>query len=333
MEITVLFCIDKNYWQHLGVAIVSLLRSNPMSVFRVIVASAAAMDQVQVREIDALIRGCGNGRLETVVFQGDDRYRHLPVHSHFTSAMYLRLFMADYLENNIDKVLYLDSDLIVCGNISSMWKMDLGDYFLGGAPEPYCKQRSQLNFGPGDLYVNSGVLLVNLGKWRAENVSDRFIEFAEANIAVIQSPDQDILNCVLRGKIFNIGYRWNWQALFPRFLPEELGLSIEEYGAMRRSPSLIHYTSRYKPWYYRWAPHYQKLYYHWLAQTKWAGYVPPDKSFGNFPLRIVKSLQRWLEWYLPKVAWRLRSFSRALDPSQSSSLVPHAGAKPAAPSI
>jgi lipopolysaccharide biosynthesis glycosyltransferase len=329
MEITVLFCIDENYWQHLAVTTVSLLRSNPTNFFRLIVASAGALDQHRVREVDALIHGCGNGKLETVIFQGEHRYRHLPVHGHLTSGMYLRLFMAEYLENDIEKVLYLDSDLIVCGDISDMWGLDLGDYYLGAAPEPYYKQRSRLNFGPGDLYINSGVLLVNLAKWRSDNVSRRFIDFAEANIESLQSPDQDILNCVLRGKIINIGYRWNWQALFPRFLPDELGLSTEEYAGMRRSPSLIHYTSRYKPWCFRWAPHYQKLYYAWLTQTQWANYVPPDKSYRNLPVKLVKSLQRELEWYLPKIAWHLRSLSRALDTSESSSLVPHPGTRSA----
>ena len=311
MDINVLFCIDEKFWQHLGVAITSLLLSNPQSRFRIVVASAAPLNEQRSQEIATLVTTRGNATLQTIYYQEALQYQDLPVHDHLTFAAYLRLFMAEFLPSDIDRILYLDTDLLVVDDIRDLWRIDLGDAYLGAAPEPYDRaQREPLNFGPQDFYFNSGVMLVNVQKWRADIVLPSLIDFARQNPDKLPSVDQDVLNSVFRGKILNIGYEWNWQALFVRMQPSELGMSRAKYLQLKKSPHLVHYTSRYKPWYYRWEPHYKSFYYRVLAQTPWAGYVPPDKSLRNLPTKIRKVAQRNLEWYLPSVARKLRNLSR-----------------------
>ena len=311
MPISVLFCIDGNFWQHLGVTVASLLYSNPANTFRLHVVSASDMPSDRLADLERIVIEAGNATLEAITFKEADRYQYLPVHSHLTFAMYLRLFMTEYLDPSLDKVLYFDSDIILCSDIAELWAIDLGDNYLGAAREPYdFKQRSPLNFGPDDLYINSGVMLVNLAKWRREEVVGKFIAFADAHHQSFSSPDQDILNSVFRGRILDIGYEWNWQALFVRSTPAELNLSPAAYASLRRSPRLVHFTSRYKPWFYRWQPHYKHLYYQALARTPWAAYTPPDQSLRNLPTRIKKSVQRQLEWHAPALARRLRTRSK-----------------------
>ena len=308
MVIPVLFCIDGNFWQHLGVSIASLLRSNPDTEFRIFVASASEMNSAEVAKLSQLIKSRSSS-LETFVYSEAAAYEHLPTHSHLSSAMYLRLFMTEYLDPNLDKVLYLDSDIVVCSEITELWNMELGECHLGAAPEPYDeRQRQPLGFSATDLYVNSGVMLVNLKKWRSDNILPRLLSFAQNNQqALVFSPDQDLLNTVLRGSIMNIGYQWNWQALFPRFSASELNMDAETFTSLKRSPRLVHFSSRYKPWFYRWEPHYKHRYFQVLAETPWAGYRPPDQSLRNLPLHVVRVLQRQLEWYLPGLARSLRS--------------------------
>ena len=309
MEIPVLFCIDGNFWQHLGVTIVSMLRSNPENTFRIILVSAAEMNPARLAELRSVV-GDGGSTLEAIVYKGAAEYEHLPTHDHLTFAMYLRLFMTEYLDPALDRIIYLDSDLIVRGDLSQLWRMDLQSAYVGGVPEPYSEtQRKPFGFGPQDLYVNSGVLLIDLERWRRDNLLAAFVKFAIANQERLRSPDQDILNSVCRGRVLNIGFEWNWQALFPRFAPEELGLTAEKYAELRERANIVHYTSRYKPWFYRWEPHYKELYYEALAGTPWEGYAPPDRSLGNLPVKAAKALQRKLEWYLPGVARKLRGIS------------------------
>ena len=308
MPVHVLFSIDGNFWQHLGATIASLLASNPRSTFHLHVVSASDIPAEPLAKIETIVRNAGNAKLEAIVFKEAERYQYLPVHSHLTFAMYLRLFMTEYLDPAISKILYLDSDIIVCSDLTGLWQIELGEHYLGAAREPYNeRQRSPLGFGPDDLYINSGVMLVNLAKWRQDNVVPKFIAFADSHQASFSSPDQDILNSVFRGHILDIGYRWNWQALFVRSTPAELGLSPAAYASLRRSPPLVHFTSRYKPWFYRWQPHYKWLYAEALARTPWAGTAPPDRSPRHLPTRLKKLLQQKLEWHAPKIARRLRT--------------------------
>jgi lipopolysaccharide biosynthesis glycosyltransferase len=307
MIIPVLFCIDGKFWQHLAVAIASLLENNRQSTFLIIVVSAAEMDAAAVAKLRSMIEARGSS-LETIVYSQATNYQHLPTHSHLTFAIYLRLFMTEYLDLSINKILYLDSDIIVCSNILELWSLPLGDAYIGAAREPYNRwQREPLGFSPTDLYVNSGVMLVNLERWRADRVLPRLLEFAQNNKEIIHSPDQDTINSVFRGRICDIGYQWNWQALFPRFTPAELGLDHETFSALRRAPKLVHFTSPYKPWFYRWQPHYKDMYYKYLAHTPWAAYDPPDRSLMNIPKRSIKIMQRALEWHFPSFARALRN--------------------------
>jgi lipopolysaccharide biosynthesis glycosyltransferase len=307
MDISILLCIDGNYWQHVGVTIASLLRSNPGNTFRIFVASATRIDQRRLGELRSIVPA-GRGTLEAIVYKEAANYQHLPIHDHLTFAAYLRLFMAEYLDQAMQRIIYLDSDLVVCGDLGELWQIDLEGAYVGAAPEPYDeRQRTPFGFGPKDLYINSGVLVIDLAKWRADNILARFVEFANANQELlIYSLDQDILNSVCRGRICNIGYEWNWQALFPRFTPEELGLTAAKFAELRRAPRIVHYTGPYKPWYYRWEPHYKRLYYESLAQTPWASYVPPDKTLRNLPVKLSKTFQKQLEWHFPSLARQLR---------------------------
>jgi lipopolysaccharide biosynthesis glycosyltransferase len=307
MSIPVLFCIDGAFWQHLAVSIVSLLESNSRCTFRIFVESAAEMDVTEVAKLRSMIEK-KKSRLETIVYPQATNYQHLPTRNHLTFAMYLRLFMTEYLDSSLDKILYLDSDIVICSDIQELWSFPLGNAYVGAAREPYDRrQREPLGFSPTDFYVNSGVMLVNLKRWRSDKVLSCLLDFAERNQAIIRSPDQDIINSVFRGRICDIGYQWNWQALFARFTPAELDLDRETFADLRRRPKLVHFTSPYKPWFYRWQPHYKEMYFKYLAQTPWADYEPPDKSLVNFPLQSVRRLQRAVEWHFPSFARTLRN--------------------------
>lgn len=272
------------------------------------------MDAEAVANLGAIIEGKGS-RLETIVYSQATAYQHLPTHSHLSFAMYLRIFMTEYLDPSLEKVLYLDSDIIINSDISELWLLPLGSAYIGAAREPYNRrQREPLGFSRADLYINSGVMLVNLKQWRADHVLPRLLAFAETNQAILHSPDQDVINSVFRGRILDIGYQWNWQALFPRFAPAELGLDRETFQRLRRTPKLVHFTSAYKPWFYRWQPHYKEMYYRYLAQTPWAHYDPPDRTIGNFPLRSVRTVQRALEWHIPAFARALRNLKGVFCP-------------------
>jgi len=94
-------------------------------------------------------------------------------------------------------VLYLDCDLVVSGDLEGLWQTDLQGSYLAAVPEPYLVT-SHWGFGPEDTYFNSGVLLIDVARWREENLLPALLQFAEAHSSDFDCHDQDVLNHVCR---------------------------------------------------------------------------------------------------------------------------------------
>ena len=102
--------------------------------------------------------------------------------AHINHMTYARYFIPDFVEE--EKVLYLDSDLVVTADLTSLFEMDLGENYLAAAPS--C-------FGAG-IGFNAGVLLINNKKWRAEAVRQQLVELTEREHQHVGEGDQSILN-------------------------------------------------------------------------------------------------------------------------------------------
>lgn len=303
--IDVVFCLDAAFWNPLLVTVASLLSSTPDSRFRLFVVSSSPVPGVEQERLAELVRKAGNGAAEIILFDDTAAYGHLPVHGHLSVATYLRLFMTEFLPVDLDKVLYLDSDVLVARDLTPLWETDLKGAYVGAALEPFDPvQRLPLGFGPDDFYFNAGVMLVNLRRWREENLLPAFLEFAEKNRSKLYSPDQDILNSLFRGQVLDVGVQWNWQALFPRLTPAQLHIDARDFRRYKKSPAIVHFTSRLKPWAWKWAPHYQK---HYTRRMRDVGWRSRDRYLKHTGTKCRRVLQRALEWYLPSVARMLRS--------------------------
>ena len=122
-----------------------------------------------------------------------------------SKSAYYRLLLVSILPTDIEKVLYLDCDIIVCGDISYLWKIDLENYAVAAISDlkimPLNGIHSQTLSMSYDLaYFNSGFMLVNLSYWRRYNLERRLLTFLKTHIVVFH--DQDALNYVLKGKWF-----------------------------------------------------------------------------------------------------------------------------------
>jgi lipopolysaccharide biosynthesis glycosyltransferase len=116
------------------------------------------------------------------------------------------------------------------------------------------------------------------------------------------------LNQTLRGKFKPLDYRWNFFSIYPDLPASAFHMNTAEFEEVRRRPSIIHFVSIYKPWFYRWEPHYKKLYSEALAFTPWRGYRPPDRTAKSIVLKTIKMkrLKERLSWHAPGLARGLR---------------------------
>ena len=156
----------------------------------------------------------------------------LPHINHMTFARY---FIPDFVTE--DKVLYLDSDLIVTGDLTDLFELDLGENYLGAA-------RSCFSAGIG---FNAGVLLINNKKWQAENIRQKLIDLTEKEHENVGEGDQSILNMLFFDSYIEIDETFNYQIGFDRGAAEQGHAWILE-KSINPLPKILHYISQDKPW-------------------------------------------------------------------------------------
>jgi lipopolysaccharide biosynthesis glycosyltransferase len=280
--IQVLFCCNPAYYQHLSVTLVSMLENNTKSRFAVHLI-LSARDQTLEEKLWRSLRAYRNFSLAIHHFPLTE-YSHFFVDNHVTIDAYLRIFAADILDRKIEKILYLDCDLVVLGDLRDLWSTDVNGYALAAVPDPFgAGDRTFLGIPPGRPYVNTGVMLLNLMRWRTEHLSQQLVRFIEAHGSSLWYWDQDAINAVLHDSILALDYRWNVQAQMFKSKPKrflDLGVAICE---ARRQPAIIHYSSAEKPWLFRAIVKKKLLYFDYLEKTDWRGTKPFGLAWYNLP--------------------------------------------------
>ncbi len=170
---------------------------------------------------------------------------------HISNTTYFRYKIAE-LCKDINKIIYLDCDIIVKQSLSELFKTDLTDYYLGGVEDVgyYYWKNYNPNFIYKDgFYINAGMLLINLDEWRKNNLFDKLVNFTMKEADKIKIGDQDVINQVCKGKIKQLDYKWNVQDSFYREEPERAyNPNCKQIIQAAKKPAIIHYTNSKKPW-------------------------------------------------------------------------------------
>lgn len=172
-----------------------------------------------------------------------------------------RIFLADVLPD-VDRVLYLDIDTLVCSDLRALFDIDMGDAALGVVLEHESHVDShfneRLNIPQHCLgYFNSGVLLMNLEIFRRDDLVSKVMAYANQYRASLVCPDQDALNGALCDRLIQLHPRWNWHDGLTRRIikanPKDLlwrGNSPKSSIEAALWPGILHYQGSNKPWRY-----------------------------------------------------------------------------------
>ena len=184
----------------------------------------------------------------SVIFDDVNEYlstisEKLPVRDYYSVTTYYRFFIAE-MHPEYDKAIYIDSDTIVQGDISELYRTELGGDLLAACADRVVTDND--TFGeyvervlgiPRGEYLQAGMLLINCDKFRVGYVLDRFIQLLNTyNFIVAQ--DQDYLNVICRGRVLWLDGRWNAETFC------DLAFPISE-------ANIIHYNMANKPWHFR----------------------------------------------------------------------------------
>lgn len=291
MPIHVATAFDNNYVQHAGVMLCSLFSNNPDENFHLHLF-CHHVEQPSLRKLEEFLTGH-----HCVVHFYDvslDNEKKLVVSGHISIASYLRVFLPAYLDSSIEKILYLDPDIIVKGNISELWETDVSNFYLAAVENVTPERKEILSDVDEYRYFNAGVLLINIMYWREHKVMEKVVSFIENNHTRLKWHDQDALNAVLYNKWLAVHPKYNMQgALFMdefscfRGNPDELKEAID-------SPAIIHYSTPLKPWHYLSFHPYTNEYFNYLVHTPWQAFEPTDKNTVRFLRKIIRPYLRKL---------------------------------------
>lgn len=222
----------------------------------------------------------------------DVRFR-FPFHHRFGRVAWYRVALPELLPD-VDRILYLDSDLIVTDSLELLGSIDLGSAALAAVTNPLYPGTSldflrELGVPSAHDYFNTGVMLMNLSAWRQEQLGAKLQSFIDRGRGLELWPDQTALNAVLWHRRLPLPPRWNAQNTIFDLRPKQLPFSLDDIELARRSPAVVHFIGPYKPWHHRSKHPLRSLYFDHLDQTPWAGRQIEGATLANRTLRLLPS--------------------------------------------
>jgi len=282
--VNIVFATDKNYIQHLCAALKSLLENNRDLSLRIfIISSGISPRQKRIIEkiakpFDCIIRH---------ITISDQLFVELATeHTMYPKGIYYRLLIPDLIDAT--KLLYLDCDMIINGSIWELYNQDPGEAYLCAIEDPGFDRHRQLGMDKTARYFNSGMMLINLAKWKKTALHKKVLDFIENNPEAIWFPDQCGLNAIINGNWKTVPLKYNQQSsFFSEGFEEQFDcFNAEELREAKTNPVIIHYTGGSKPWHSKNQHPYKHLYWHYLKMTPYRFAIYQDLQ----PMNILKAM-------------------------------------------
>ncbi|APD89139.1 hypothetical protein BM524_04555 [Alteromonas mediterranea] len=232
MMINVAFCIDDNFAPYAAVSLVSLL-SNTKSFVTIYVIGNLS------EEVKDKLASLKNDEAKIIFVNHDISIPCKALSARYMERLnevtFVRYAIAEILVM-LDKVIYLDADILVCGDIRDLWEQPLNKSYVGAVLDHslMSQQRQRFLGLKSKSYFNAGVLLIDLKMWREMNIFQHLNRIHDTR-DVWEYNDQDVLNVVLDEKVQYVAAGMNAQT----YSLKHLDIA---------APTIIHFTGQEKPW-------------------------------------------------------------------------------------
>ena len=244
-EMNILVTCDSGYAKQAALMLYSLQKKHQDVFLHIFAAGSLQEGDIMLME-RALDKE--KSRVLHATFNGEI-LKGAPTTDRYPVEMYYRIFAAQYLPQDMDRVLYLDPDIVVTGDLTGLYEMEMGEAYFAAAShvkeETLLGKVNQKRLNMEGIYINSGVMLLNLEMLRKEQDVQAVLKYIADYEKVLLLPDQDVISGVYYEKILPIDARiYN---MTERMLPLEL-LKGTEMEWFCRNTAIIHYCGRNKPW-------------------------------------------------------------------------------------
>ena len=300
-KIAVAFAADENYIQHLSVAMLSILYNIKADVHIHFVVLGDGLSEESNFGLTQIIQNHDASiSFHEVEFNLFDTVMNYNILSYVSRATCGRLFLDDIFED--DKLLYLDCDILVRDDISTLWNIDIEEFYAGCVFDPELQDRKEkLGIAQEASYFNAGVLLLNLNRCRQDNVLRNTLKYMVKNSDKLFFSDQDALNVSMSNNWFPLHPRWNVQSfMFNIFYNGKLRKKYTpEIIEAVKDPAIVHFTTNDKPWYYRCENPYVEEYSKYLDLTPWKNNINSDRTLRAMIRKNRRMFKRRLKSVMP----------------------------------
>ena len=247
----ILLTINKKYVKLVNILLNSIQLSNKDTKFDVYILHR----ELDIEDKNIIESGLDLNKFNIKMIKIDEEeVKNFPQYQkRYPKEIYFRLFATKYLPENIDKILYLDSDTLVINKLDELYNMDFeGNFYIATTHVKKILRKInevRLRIDDDVPYINTGVLLINLKELRKIDVQKEVCEFVENNSKKLMLPDQDIITALYGEKIkivdalkYNLGDR-DLNIYNLNHIKNPIGLKW-----VKENTVIIHYYGRNKPW-------------------------------------------------------------------------------------
>ncbi|MCZ8532018.1 glycosyltransferase family 8 protein [Psychrobacillus psychrodurans] len=276
MRLNVAYATGEEYAKQAGVSIISLFENN------------AEFDEITVYIIDNGIKD----ETRNILIKISERYNRLLVFINSTDIYDADkfksvgnysgiIFSKMYLHRieDIDKIIYIDCDMIMKSSFIELWNMDIEDYLVAGVRMPTpIEYRKRFSSGNDEKYINGGFILFNLNKWRNYDVESRIDIFMQ-NQNEHEYIEENIICSISEEKILNLEPKYNLNGLMIAYSSEQIKkitsenyyYTQEQLDMAKLSPTVIHFSSEIyeRPWYLNCDHPFKNEYLYYLSLSPW----------------------------------------------------------------
>lgn len=248
--VNICFSTDDNYVDYTAISCLSILRNSSKEDnyhFFIISQALSSTGRKKLRKLEQL----GNCvfSFHKISSRAVSIFQRAPKPKHIANLECYNRLLLPLILNNVDRILYLDSDLIAIAPIRDLFYSDLQGKYIGAVEDVNPRLKVSLGYPDRFPYCNSGVLLMDLAALRQINYMDVLKQSIEKNSGNYEvGGDQDVLNDCFYDKIHLLSYRYNmfheWHGCRKFFTPSE----SDDYTESVKNPCIIHFVGPIKPW-------------------------------------------------------------------------------------
>lgn len=264
-----LVTLNKNYVPQLLVLLTSIFLNNPQERFQLYLLH----NDLPAEYCKKIEMCCSKyGYALHLITVPNELFQNAPTNNRYPKEMYYRLMAPRLLPPKLERVLYLDPDILVINQLSPLWQIDMQNKLFAAASHigktDLTKNVNKIRLKMDNAYYNSGVLLMNLNLGRQEIKPDEVFRFVIEHENTLLLPDQDILNAMYGRRILPVeDVLWNYDARnYATYLLRSEGLC--DINWVIKHTAILHFCGRAKPWKQHYIYRFGTLYKHYMQLTE-----------------------------------------------------------------